>query len=39
MRINDDQQIEFASAFSDSGMRVMLLLAWPCTNIPRTLSY
>ena len=25
--------------FSDSGMRVMVLLAWPCTNIARTLSF
>ena len=25
--------------FSDSGMRVMLLLAWPCTNMARTLSF
>jgi hypothetical protein len=28
-----------ASAFSDSGMRVMLLLACPCTNIARRLSF
>ena len=29
----------FGNAFIDSGIRVMLLLACPCTNIARTLSF
>ena len=39
MRIGDDQQIKLRHAFMDSGIRVMLLLACPCTNMPRTLSF
>ena len=40
MRVGDHEQIRAPSMpFSDSGMRVMLLLACPCTNIARTLSF